>query len=158
VLPGRRNGKHLPRIPRRAGRHGLVVAGPVPGSQTLRDDEIQRLADGLRGPIAEHGFGAGVPQTDDAVAIREDDRVVRFAHDVPPQPRVRVWRLWAVSTFVGAASPSRHSSAYGPPAVGLAPGRSPTVLAHGAAREPRSIRAVVREPGSSAHRRATPHG
>jgi hypothetical protein len=46
----------------------------MPILQTLRNDEVQGMADRLGGGMTENAFGAGVPKTNDTVAVCRDDR------------------------------------------------------------------------------------
>jgi len=47
-----------------AGGHDVAIALPVPGSEFLGNDQIERLTQGLRGIEAEDAGGAGVPEHD----------------------------------------------------------------------------------------------
>ena len=49
--------------------------------QPLGNDDVEALADGLGGRKAEQALGTAVPQPDQAVAIRENDRVGRALAD-----------------------------------------------------------------------------
>ena len=60
-----------------AGFHHMTEAGPVAGALRFGDDEVERLADGFGGGVAEQVLGAGVPEPDDAVAVGEDVRLGR---------------------------------------------------------------------------------
>jgi hypothetical protein len=53
------------------GSHGLPEAGPMALGVVGRDDEVERLADRLGGPVPEQGLGRGIPDTDDAGGLCE---------------------------------------------------------------------------------------
>src|SRR5918995_516046 len=53
------------------GHHG-PVALPMASAVVGRDDEIERLADGLGRPMSEQRLGGRVPDTDDAGRLGED--------------------------------------------------------------------------------------
>jgi len=42
--------------------------------QPFRDNEVERPADGFHGRMPEETFGAGIPESDDAVMVAGDDR------------------------------------------------------------------------------------
>jgi DNA-binding transcriptional ArsR family regulator len=58
--------------PLRAAGHGIPVARPVTLARVGRDEEIQRLADRVRGAVAEEGLGSGRPDADDTGCVCED--------------------------------------------------------------------------------------
>ena len=57
------------------GFHHPVEPGPVPGPLRLRGDEVERLAQGFRGSVAEQALGTRVPKADHALAVGIDDGV-----------------------------------------------------------------------------------
>ena len=78
VLAQRRQGDRPGGVDERAVAGGRVggQANPVADIQVVGNEEVDRLADGLGGGVAEEGFGGGVPE-DDAVGggVADDDRV-----------------------------------------------------------------------------------
>src|SRR6266702_5661020 len=83
---GRDGQKLLPSVARHACGHDPAKPLPVPLSEVLGDDEVQGLTQGFLGLVAEHGLGSSIPETDDAVPVREDDRVRGVLDDALAEP------------------------------------------------------------------------
>jgi hypothetical protein len=56
-------------------RHHPPVAVPVPLLQPFWNNEVEGSAERLVAGIAEYPFRTRIPEADDAVAVRGDDRV-----------------------------------------------------------------------------------
>src|SRR6266508_271954 len=69
-----------------------MVTLPVPSAQALRDNEIQALPHGLLSLVAKQGFGPGIPETNLAVPVGKDNRLLRAFHNLLAQPLVRIRR------------------------------------------------------------------
>src|SRR5574337_1728472 len=66
---------------RRTVLYGGVEAAPMGGAQVLGNDEVEALAEGLGGGVAEQGGGGLVPPRDDALPVRVDEGVSRLVED-----------------------------------------------------------------------------
>ena len=53
----------------------VMVAVPMALSQPLRDDDVQGLSDGGIARIAENALRSRVPETNNALLVRGDDRI-----------------------------------------------------------------------------------
>ena len=77
------------RVPPATGQH-LATAReeccPMPLAVALGDDQVEPLAQGFIGAVAEEGLGARVPQSDDALGTGGDDCLRGTLHDRPEQP------------------------------------------------------------------------
>jgi hypothetical protein len=53
----------------------VVVAVPIALSQPFRDDDVQGLTDGGIPRIAENALRSGIPETDNALLVRSNNRI-----------------------------------------------------------------------------------
>ena len=75
VLVQRSGGPHLVRVRVWPSIDRPAETLPVSSAQSLRNDDVEALADNLVGGEPEHGLGAAVPDPDHTVAVGEDHRV-----------------------------------------------------------------------------------
>src|SRR5688572_15223444 len=66
------------------GGHRGAVALPMAPAVIGRDDEVERLANGLGRPMSEQRLGGRVPDADDAGRLGEDKCGGSLCHVTPP--------------------------------------------------------------------------
>lgn len=67
---------------RAAPNNGLVEPIPMGFAQPLRNDEIKALAEGFGGGKAEYRLGARIPESNDTLQVRKDQRLRHRAQDI----------------------------------------------------------------------------
>src|SRR5713101_4919458 len=71
----RGNSQQLMSVVRLPARHGLSVPSPMAFSQTLGNDEIERVAERLSLRESEEALGSGIPYVDYAAGVGDHNRV-----------------------------------------------------------------------------------
>src|SRR6266404_4564733 len=71
----RGNSQQIMSVARLPARHGLSVTSPMALSQTLGNNEIERVAERLSLRESEEALGSGIPYIDYAAGVGDHNRV-----------------------------------------------------------------------------------